>query len=59
MIDTVEKTYYENTWTNEYKVIYLDGTLSTVPHDENNRHYQAIQEWIAEGNTVIDNGGGE
>ena len=55
MIDTVEKTYYENTWTNEYKVIYLDGTLSTVPHDENNRHYQAIQEWISAGNAVIDN----
>jgi len=56
MINTVEKTYYENTWTNEYKVIFLDGTLSTVPHDENNRHYQAIQEWIADGGTVIDNG---
>jgi len=56
MIDTVEKTYYENTWTNEYKVIFLDGTLSTVPHDENNRHYQTIQTWIADGGTVIDNG---
>jgi hypothetical protein len=55
MIDTVEKTYYENTWTNEYKVTFVDGTLSTVPHDENNRHYQAIQEWIAEGGVVIDN----
>ena len=58
MIDTVEKTYYKNTWTNEYKVTFVDGTLSTVPHDENNRHYQAIQEWIADGGTVIDNGGG-
>ena len=59
MIDTVEKTYYKNTWTNEYKVTFVDGTLSTVPHDENNRHYQAIQEWIADGGTVIDNGGSE
>ena len=25
--------------------------------DEANSDYQAIQEWIAEGNTVIDNGG--
>jgi hypothetical protein len=58
MIDTVEKTYFKNTWTNEYKVTFVDGTLSTVPHDENNRHYQAIQEWIADGGTVIDNGGG-
>ena len=59
MIDTVEKTYYKNTWTNEYKVTFVDGTLSTVPHDENNRHYQAIQEWIADGGTVIDNGGSD
>ena len=59
MINTVEKIYFKNTWTNEYKVIFLDGTLSTVPHDENNRHYQEIQEWIADGGTVIDNGGGE
>jgi len=27
-----------------------------VPLDPANRDYQAIQEWIAEGNTVIDNG---
>ena len=55
MINTVEKIYFKNTWSNEYKVTFVDGTLSTVPHDENNRHYQAIQEWIADGGTVIDN----
>jgi len=27
--------------------------------DEANTDYQAIQEWIAEGNTVMDNGGNE
>ena len=27
--------------------------------DFNNTDYQDIQEWIADGNTVIDNGGGE
>ena len=27
--------------------------------DEANTDYQAIQEWIAEGGVVIDNGGGE
>jgi len=26
-----------------------------IPLDEANTDYQAIQEWIAEGNTVIDN----
>ena len=24
----------------------------SVPLDENNRHYQEIQEWVAEGNTI-------
>ena len=59
MINTVEKIYINSEWTNEYKVIFVDGTLSTVPHNENNRHYQEIQEWIEDGGTVIDNGGGE
>ena len=30
----------------------IDGTLYVVPLDPNNRHYQAIQEWVAEGNTI-------
>jgi len=25
-----------------------------VPLDSNNRHYQAIQEWVAEGNKIED-----
>ena len=29
--------------------------VTFVPLDEANSDYQAIQEWIAEGNTVIDN----
>ena len=33
----------------------IDGKEMFVPKDvENNRHYQAIQEWIAEGNTIED-----
>jgi hypothetical protein len=31
--------------------------FGSVPLDPANSDYQAIQEWIAEGNTVIDNGG--
>jgi hypothetical protein len=31
----------------------LDGELN-VPLDSGNRHYQAIQDWIAEGNTPTD-----
>ena len=59
MINTVEKIYnWENNFTN-YKVTYDDGKISFVPNNEANTDYQAIQEWIADGGTVIDNGGGE
>ena len=57
MISTVEKYY--SIATNEfssYKLIKSDGSTWYVPLDEANTDYQAIQEWIAEGNEVIDNG---
>ena len=57
MINTVEKIYTDSGFT--YKVIYTDGTEWSVPHNEANRHYQEILEWVAEGNTITDNGGGE
>jgi hypothetical protein len=59
MIQTVEKTYDIDNNHNGYRVTFIDGTISNVPHDTANRHYQAIQEWVAEGNTITDNGGGE
>ena len=37
----------------------FDGVEIWVPIDEANRHYQAILEWVAEGNTITDNGGSE
>ena len=30
----------------------IDGVTMSVPLDPANRHYQAIQEWVAEGNTI-------
>jgi len=30
----------------------IDGIEMSVPLDPNNRHYQAILEWVAEGNTI-------
>ena len=30
----------------------IDGQIVYVPLDPDNRHYQAIQEWVAEGNTI-------
>ena len=32
----------------------IDGTEMYVPLDPANRHYQAILEWVAEGNTIED-----
>jgi hypothetical protein len=59
MIDTVTKIYdkIENVF-DSYQVTYVNSNrVKSVPLDEANTDYQAIQEWIAEGNTVIDNGG--
>ena len=61
MIDTIEKTYdmIDNTFCG-YRVTYQNSNKQKlVPLDEANTDYQAIQEWIADGGTVIDNGGGE
>ena len=38
-----------------YKVIYEDNSIICVPLNPQNRHYQEIQKWIAEGGVVIDN----
>ena len=37
-----------------YKVTLVgdNETVISVPLDPANRHYQAIQEWVAEGNTI-------
>jgi len=62
MINTVEKIYSTVPvveFSNTYKVTYLNSTIKFIPHDEANTDYQAIQEWIADGGTVIDNGGSE
>ena len=58
MIETIEKIYNEYNKFNNYKMI-KDSVTYFVPLDEANTDYQAIQTWIADGGTVIDNGGGE
>jgi hypothetical protein len=54
MINTVEKIYFNNRFKG-YKMTLDDGTVWSVPLDPANSDYQAIQEWIKEGGTVIDN----
>lgn len=54
MISTVEKIYQGESFS--YKVILQNGTEWSVPHNEANRHYQEILEWVAAGNTITDPG---
>ena len=55
MIDTVEKIYREN---NKFcfKIVTTNNEIKWVPNNLENTDYQEIQQWISEGNTVIDNG---
>ena len=58
MIDTITKIYNQNNEFCSYQVTCVNSNMQkSVPLDEANTDYQAIQEWIQEGNTVIDNGG--
>ena len=58
-IEKKKKNYFNSEFIN-YRVTYDNGIVSSVPLDEANTDYQAIQEWSAiDGNNIIDNGGGE
>ena len=37
-----------------YQVTLANNEIWSVPLDPDNRHYQAIQEWVAEGNTIAE-----
>ena len=52
MITYVRKNMYLGEFANSYQVVMKDGTEVAVPLDPANRHYQMIQEWVAEGNTI-------
>lgn len=57
MINTVTKNYLNGKFVS-YQVTYVNSDVQlSVPLEPANRHYQAIQKWISEGGTVIDNGG--
>ena len=60
MINTVEKMYDQILGSfDSYKITLTNGKVLFVPLDEANTDYQAILTWIADGGTVIDNGGTE
>ena len=58
MINTVTKNYNMDNVFCSYQVTYINSDkVNSVPLDEANTDYQAIQEWAAiEGNNIIDNG---
>ena len=58
-INTIKKNYYNGEFVS-YQITYANSNLEkSVPLDPANTDYQEIQQWIADGGTVIDNGGGE
>ena len=57
MITNVEKIYNVLNEHNGFKITLSDGKEWSVPLDEANTDYQAIQEWAEiEGNNIIDPG---
>ena len=44
--------YWGENGENDHIIATIDGVTMSVPLDPNNRHYQAIQEWVAEGNKI-------
>ena len=40
--------------TNNAVKLISNGVTMTVPLDTDNRHYQAILDWVADGNTIQD-----
>jgi len=57
MINTVTKNYFLGEFVS-YQITYENSNVSvSVPLDEANTDYQAIQEWAKiEGNNIIDPG---
>lgn len=43
-----------NSDTTTYIRATIDGTKLSVPINPSNRHYAAILEWVAEGNTIAE-----
>jgi len=54
-MDITNAQYYNDNDGNHYGVkATIDGTELLIPLDPANRHYAAILEWVAEGNTIQD-----
>ena len=58
-INSAEYTYNPITNTKDGIKAVINGTMWIIPLDEANSDYQLLMEWVAEGNTITDNGGSE
>jgi len=54
IIQTVQKIKLPDGTENNklLKVTHDDGIITTVPKNEQNTDYQAILQWVADGNTI-------
>jgi len=50
----ITNVQYQPSFTDEKESVKatIDGNVLFISIDPNNRHWQAIQEWVAEGNTI-------
>ena len=52
-IKTVKKYNLDGEWKNTYIVTLNNSTdVMSVPHNEENKDYQEILKWVADGNTI-------
>ena len=47
------KDLIDNT-KNHYMIVVKDGVTTSVPLDSDNRDYQEVQAWVADGNTIAE-----
>ena len=51
-LNILSAKYLQYQGVNSGILAIIDDIPMSVPIDPANRHYQAIQEWVAEGNTI-------
>ena len=53
-ITSAKYNSYKGVQQNEAIIAVIDGKTMIVPANPANRHYQAILEWVADGNTIAE-----
>jgi hypothetical protein len=53
-VESAKYNSYQGVQQNEAIIAVIDGDTMIVPAQADNRHYQAIQEWVADGNTIAE-----